>query len=601
MVVLKYTILSIIIGDQMPTKHPIDTMTLGLLELPKNGLLFLLLTAALVLGVGITTWAVDPLSYPYLFRKKIRSSSGKYELKSVLYGRLYQVQYFFLPSTKQYLVYSNVGTPAVFDDPIPFKRKEYTSVHVLLDETGSEVRRFETHERLSCKSGVFYSPTGYCDWLSTGDTTFRDYDLVLNKDLKMDQKTFNDTFKSEYKTATYCEIAYLRTSANEKYEAAIVFRSGNQVKALLAGISDSMLYGEYVEDPRTNGWEQVYSLRMSNAQEYPLSKPSLPMVRLETNNTYPFKFVRKPFSSPFQIKKYHKQYAAGWNGIATIKGIPIYVPGEVSGVSFVKARIDGETFRFRVQGVEKFLFYYNLGLRTFQVPQAYRTEQSLTLMESVQNGGDDRIGGGTLVMRKVDAQSCADDLPADISEKRFDQLPIQLQEALMFPTQAVSLEIPGKMPVWFPEIGLLTQLKRLTIHTTMKSMPDEIAQLTHLESLTIEGGDLEEVSPKLSRLKHLKHLNLFSNKIAIFPEEVVAIPTLETLTLSANESLASIPASIVQLTRLKRLEIGMTAIRTLPEEMAEMHQLYIWDTADMAKRLPEKFQHLFDVYKRIDD
>lgn len=574
---------------------------LNCFDLPRNGWVISLLLITLLLGLGFRTWAVDPTEYPFLFRKKIRSKSQRYELKSVLYGRVYKVQYFFLPQVKQYLVYSNVETPKIFRNSFASGRKEYTFSFVLLDAAGNELRRFDSHERFSAKSGIFYSAHGYCDWLVSGDTLFKPYDFVLNEDLKMSQTAFNEHFKEQYQKADYVEIAYLRTSANERYEAGIIFRSEGKMGVLLSGLSDSRLYSEYTEDDKTNAWEQVFRLKMKEAQSFPLSAPSVPMLRLETDNTYPFKFFRQPFSSPFRLKKYVKEYSSGWNGVASYKGIPIYIPGEISGLSFVKAKIDGETFKFRVLEVEKFLFYYNLGLRTFKLPSAFRNEHSLTFVESVQNAGDNRIGGGTFVMKKVDGQSCENDLPEGVSEERFSQLPIPLQEALMYPKQTIHLDMNDKLTAWLPEINLLPNLQELTFSTTMTSIPNEIGQLKHLQSLSIQNSSIEKVSLGLAELPELKNLDLFSNHITQFPRELLACPRLESLKLSANKGLKELPASIVKMGHLKRLDIGMTAIETLPDEMASMKQLYIWDTANLAQRLPEKFHHLFDVYKTVDN
>lgn len=537
--------------------------------------------------------------YKYLFRKSIFSKSGNYELGSVLYGRIYKAQYLFLPQINQYLVYSNVEMPFVLEDTSLVRSKFYTREYVLLDSNGKEIRRTDTHIRLSNRSGLFCGPTHYSTWLIDGDTTLKKYDLILNEDFKMSQNEFNETYKAYYKKASYVEWVYLRADADDRYESAVLFKSGDKVSILLSGLASSRMYCHLEEDDKTNLFEHQCSLTMGDASAYPQSSPLLEVVRMETELEYPYKVSRGYFNKELSITSYKNASGRTWYGVMEWGGIPLYIPGEKTGEAWVDLTIEGEEFELKIPEVEKYLVYYNLGLRTFQLPKSYRSTNALVFVESSQNSGNNRIGGGVYVFKKVDQYSIKNDLPNGVTEERYNRLPIELQEALMFPNQTLQLNLPDQLTCWLPEIELLANLKSLQFSTTLDTIPAELYTLIQLESLSIRNSSIKHVSDSLARLKNLKSLDLFGNHLTTFPESICQLTQLESLDLSANESLSVLPSSIIQLTHLTRLDIGMTNINTLPEEMANMKQLYIWDTSNLEDRLPEKFHHLFDVYKTV--
>lgn len=64
-------------------------------------------------------------------------------------------------------------------------------------------------------------------------------------------------------------------------------------------------------------------------------------------------------------------------------------------------------------------------------------------------------------------------------------------------------------------------------------------------------------------IQSLKHLNLASNQIALFPSEVIEISTLESLNV-ANNNLVEIPIQIKNLTALRELNISFNRLINKP-------------------------------------
>jgi hypothetical protein len=54
-------------------------------------------------------------------------------------------------------------------------------------------------------------------------------------------------------------------------------------------------------------------------------------------------------------------------------------------------------------------------------------------MESAQNGGSNRIGGGVFVVRPTINTNPSADIPSDMTEKQFNKLPLKLQWEILNP------------------------------------------------------------------------------------------------------------------------------------------------------------------------
>jgi len=157
--------------------------------------------------------------------------------------------------------------------------------------------------------------------------------------------------------------------------------------------------------------------------------------------------------------------------------------------------------------------------------------------------------------------------------------------------------------------GKLKGLKQLTISEDLSSFPDEIFTLAEtLEILDLSHNQLSEI-PDLSRLKKLKiaffSFNLFTkvpaafkncdklymlglkgNQIETFDEDILPL-TISWLILTDNR-LKALPASIGNLTKLRKFPLAGNQLRSLPDAMSECRELeLIRLSANQFDELPE--------------
>lgn len=562
---------------------------------------YYILIPVLLLGLILLAQTRNTSKYKHLFRNTILSKSGKQELAPVLRGRVYYPRYFFIPSLKQYMVYSDVdvtGSYSIYANP-----KSEGKNYAILNEEGIKLSTFETNLYFSSRSGSFYGAHDYIPFLESGKTDAVPYDQIHNEKLDLGEREFEKLFKELYVKADYVEYMNLRSSKNDIYESGVIFKHNGKIEILLSGLQKSnyMLRYSY-QDPKTNNYYNDYYLpNILKKESFPQSSSSIEMIPLETKNTKPFRFVRTGFNREFQIKKYHKESSTGWNGIMELGPIPIYVPGESSGTTYVNFNTKGETFKLKFLDVVKADFQpvYFLGLHTFELPEKWRTENSLIFMEYVQNAGSNQLGGGVYVVRPATTNNPSADIPSDINEKDFDALPIALQVALLDPDHATSLTLyEPNCTIWIPEIDRLKNLTHLNINIDITEIPDNIAKFTKLESLTMSQCKIQKISPKIAELKGLKTLDISSNKLTEFPDIILELQSLKRLNIGFNE-IASLPAAIAKMEQLRNLDMIDTKITVLPSSMIEMKKLYIYDGRVLENKVAPEYKHLFDY--RIND
>ncbi|PKB17156.1 leucine-rich repeat domain-containing protein [Flavobacterium sp. 5] len=557
---------------------------------------FYILIPVLLMGFFLFAQPRNSSKYKYLFRNTILSKSKKHELASVLRGRVYYPRYFYIPSLKQYMVYSDL------DETGPFRMSQMKSkpegkAYSLLDENGNNVITFETPLRFSSRSGSFYGASSYIPFLETGKKETHSYDQIYNSTLDLSRREFEKLFIQLYTSSEYVEFINLRTSGDDIHEAGVVFKRQDKVEVLLAGLRDSRMIRYFQEDKKINNFDDYYLPDIKDKETFPQSKPSIEMIWLETKDTNPFVHWRTGLNHEFRIKKYIGTYASGWRGIMKVGGIPIYAPSETSGTVYVRFKTKGETFRVKILDVEKFGPAYNLGLRTFQLPASIRTKNSLVFMESVQNCGDNRLGGGVFVVRPTANTNSSADIPSDMTEEHFNTLPVTLQEALLDPNAVTSLKVYDEnRREWIPELERLKNLTHLEITTAISEIPDAISKFPKLQELRMEHCNIDKISPQLAQLTELRELNLFSNKLTEFPLAFLELKNLKRLNIGANR-ISNLPSNINVLNQLEYLSLTLTEVTTLPESMIGMKKLYIDDSNDLEHKVPKEYKHLF-VYTK---
>ena len=99
-----------------------------------------------------------------------------------------------------------------------------------------------------------------------------------------------------------------------------------------------------------------------------------------------------------------------------------------------------------------------------------------------------------------------------------------------------------------------------------------LGELYNLEELNLHLSNLTTLPPSMQQLKRLKKLNLGYNSFTAFPMLVLALDSLTELNLESNR-LDSIPAAIAQLRALSVLNLGSNRLRHYPMAVSGISSL----------------------------
>ncbi|MBE7661363.1 leucine-rich repeat domain-containing protein [Tenacibaculum finnmarkense] len=551
----------------------------------------------------------DINKYKFLFRNDIFSSakketqkgSEKYQLTAVMRGKAYKPYYIYFPKKEQYLVCSRLEPFGFrrYDAYAPAFKKEIIS-HVLLNNKGEIVQDFDAEFNFSQRSGMFFTDEFYINWLDSGDTTKLSYAGVYNKNVKMNKLQFADKFRELYAKAAYTEYVNLRTKYSDDIGKGIVFKIKEEWHILLDAVMDSHINaGNFKENERTGVDSYTYSLKFDYndsdyklTNPYPESPPLIKSVYLETNNSRPYRFNSKVTHDGLKLVKYQKLSSTGWQGVAAIKGIPLFVPGTGEGIAYMQYQTGKETIRFKIPDVTKYDYrsVYNLGVRTFKIPAELQLNAPLIFIESTQNFAHyQRVGGGVYVIKpcKISEYNVSS-LPKGIGEERYGKLPLSLQVALLDLEGTTELKIKE----WYPEIKFLSNLKYLKITGIIDVLPDDISALKKLEVLDLASCGIKVIPNEIVALKELKILDLFSTNLNSFPLGICKLKELTHLNIGFN-NIAEIPSCISNLSKLRELNLLSLDAISLPETMVNMKELRIRRTEKLKETLPENFHFLF--------
>lgn len=135
-----------------------------------------------------------------------------------------------------------------------------------------------------------------------------------------------------------------------------------------------------------------------------------------------------------------------------------------------------------------------------------------------------------------------------------------------------------------PEIGLLTNLRELDLAwNQIKKIPPEIGQLIKLESLALTGNKITKIPPEIGKLTRLRELylsdnfsydengNLVTKGITEIPPEI-GLTNLKNLDLARNQ-ITQIPPEIGRLTNLQNLYLSGNQITKIPPEIGKLTNL----------------------------
>ncbi len=147
-------------------------------------------------------------------------------------------------------------------------------------------------------------------------------------------------------------------------------------------------------------------------------------------------------------------------------------------------------------------------------------------------------------------------------------------------------------------IGQLANLQKLYLRENrLTSLPQEIGQLTNLQRLWIQHNQVTSLPQEIGQLTNLEELNIWDNQVTSLPQEIGQLTNLLMLTLD-NNRLTSLPQEIGQLINLEELSISDNRLTSLPQEIGQLTNLLVL-TLDNNRltSLPQEISQLANLQK----
>lgn len=127
----------------------------------------------------------------------------------------------------------------------------------------------------------------------------------------------------------------------------------------------------------------------------------------------------------------------------------------------------------------------------------------------------------------------------------------------------------------------------LSIRLGLRSLPEQLSYLTHLETLDLSDNKFTVMPPSIKALTHLTDLSLIANELTGLPSDISRLIHLERINLAGNK-LTALPTELCSLTRLDFLGLEDNQLTSLPPEftaLQNLKRLYL-DDNDLTSILP---------------
>ena len=122
-------------------------------------------------------------------------------------------------------------------------------------------------------------------------------------------------------------------------------------------------------------------------------------------------------------------------------------------------------------------------------------------------------------------------------------------------------------------IGGLTKLTTLALHrNSLEALPEDLGGLISLRDLYLSNNGIRDLPEGMSNLKSLKDLDLQRNQLSVIPSAIFHLTTLEFLNLGEN-IIERLPPEIGKLTNLKDLVLFINRLKDLPIEIIQLVRL----------------------------
>ena len=139
-----------------------------------------------------------------------------------------------------------------------------------------------------------------------------------------------------------------------------------------------------------------------------------------------------------------------------------------------------------------------------------------------------------------------------------------------------------------PEVGHLTNLYNLVLHgNRLRDIPDTVGRLSLLKFLDLSSNELDSLPSSLGLLRELQTLNVSKNQLTelIDPSAMISIHILDV----SHNCLAELPVGIccLQLSLLNTILANNNELVALPEDLVELPSLKLLDvTANKLSEIP---------------
>ncbi|MEK5257455.1 hypothetical protein NST74_28825 [Paenibacillus sp. FSL F4-0125] len=103
----------------------------------------------------------------------------------------------------------------------------------------------------------------------------------------------------------------------------------------------------------------------------------------------------------------------------------------------------------------------------------------------------------------------------------------------------------------------------------IKEIPDQPFLHDELEVLNYAGNEIERLSDNISRLVHLRMLDLGHNRLKVLPESIGGLQGLDSFLYLSNNQFQQLPEQLCNLQKLKYLNVTDNHLKQLPVRKAK--------------------------------
>ncbi|ETL39944.1 hypothetical protein L916_08767 [Phytophthora nicotianae] len=194
----------------------------------------------------------------------------------------------------------------------------------------------------------------------------------------------------------------------------------------------------------------------------------------------------------------------------------------------------------------------------------------------------------------------------DVSHNQLTRLPSCLQTTTTLASIRAAYNL---IQTFSPKLWKLREIRHLDLsHNRLKELPFVegdlkllretrewqvgVGLLVQLEVLLLNSNQLVQVPKSIEKCSHLTVLDMSNNQLTTLSDEVSALASLERLTLHHN-ALCELPDTIGSLTHLQELDLAHNRLLALPDSIGMLHNLETLNLfSNQLRLLPTEFGSL---------